>query len=171
MDNQKQTWIVIIALAVVLVFLLLFVGQNNDSSLLQGVSTDDQTETTDTPDTGSTGSAATRDTGSTGATGGIPAADELTVTYTDSGFSPYILEVNAGDTVDFVNRSSGTLWVTSHGHPTAPDQNYPEFDSGKSIPPGGTYSFMFTLPGTWGYKNLNNEKHLGAIVVNPQKGY
>ena len=96
------------------------------------------------------------------------ASDGLTVSYTSQGFSPFILEVNAGDTVNFVNNSNGTMWVTSEAHPTA-DQHYPEFGMSKSIGPGEVYVFQFTLTGSWGYKNLNNEKHLGAIVVIPQE--
>jgi plastocyanin len=98
----------------------------------------------------------------------IPPADILSVSYSSNGFSPTILEVNAGDSVTFVNNTNGTLWVTSKNHPTVPQQNYPEFDSGKSISPGGTYVFTFTKIGSWGYKNLNNDKHLGTIVVAPQ---
>lgn len=91
-----------------------------------------------------------------------------TVNYTSAGFSPFLLEITAGNTVDFVNNSNGTLWVTAQLHPTARDQHYPEFDAGKSIAPGKTFSFVFTRIGSWGYKNLNNEKHLGTIVVIPQ---
>ena len=104
----------------------------------------------------------------TGGGNEIPPADNLTVSYTSEGFSPFILEVNAGDTVNFVNNSNATMWVTSEAHPTA-DQHYPEFGMSKSFDPGDTYVFQFTLTGAWGYKNLNNEKHLGAIIVAPQK--
>jgi plastocyanin len=91
-----------------------------------------------------------------------------TVAYTNSGFSPFIIEVRAGESVRFVNNSANALRVTSYGHPTATDQNYPEFDSAKSIPRGEAYAFTFTRVGVWGYKNLNNDEHLGTIVVIPQ---
>lgn len=93
----------------------------------------------------------------------------LTVIYTNSGFSPTILEVRAGQPIDFINKSNGTLWVTANFHPILKDQRYSEFDSGKSIPSGGIYSFTPTLIGFWGYKNLNNDNHLGSITVLPQQ--
>ena len=87
------------------------------------------------------------------------------VTYTDDGFIPSVVEVEAGNIVRFVNASSKPMWVTSFDHPTATEQYYREFDQGKSASPGETYTFLFSRVGVWGYKNLNNEKHLGAVSV------
>ena len=87
------------------------------------------------------------------------------VTYTDEGFVPPVIEVRAGEQVHFINRSSKGLWVTADLHPTATEQRYPEFDLGKTIPNGGTYTFVFTKVGVWGYKNLNDERHLGTVSV------
>lgn len=92
-------------------------------------------------------------------------ANPMQVTYTDSGFSPAVLEVVAGNSVHFVNKSNKPMWVTSEFHPTAVDQRYPEFNQGKSISTGGEYIFLFTKVGVWGYKNLNSGDHLGAISV------
>ncbi len=91
----------------------------------------------------------------------------LTVTYTDKGFSPFLVEVKLGESVKFVNGSSRALWVTSYGHPTAKDQFYPGFDTGKSLAKGESWTFNFGMKGAWGYKNLNNERDLGAVVVTP----
>jgi len=87
------------------------------------------------------------------------------VTYTDDGFIPSVVEVEAGNIVRFVNTSSKPMWVTSVDHPTATEQYYPEFDQGKSASSGEIYTFLFTKVGVWGYKNFNNEKHLGAVSV------
>jgi len=38
----------------------------------------------------------------------------------------------------------------------------------RSVARGESFSLSFTQQGTWGYKNLNNEAHLGAIAVMPQ---
>lgn len=89
----------------------------------------------------------------------------LLVTYSDSGFEPSILQVRAGESVRFVNISTKPMWVTTKYHPIFGEQNYSEFDQGKSISTGDAYQFMFTRVGVWGYKNLNNEKHLGTISV------
>lgn len=91
------------------------------------------------------------------------------VSYTSTGFSPSLLEIHAGDIVRFVNNSNGTLWVTTKGHPTLPDQNYSELDSGKSLAPGESFSLPLLRNGTWGYINLNNKNHRGAIAVQPQE--
>lgn len=92
----------------------------------------------------------------------------VVVEYTDAGFSPFITEVRVGDDVTFVNHSHGALWVTAKNHPTAKDQEYPEFDSGRSLSRGETFVFTFTKEGAWGFSNLNNQHHLGTIVVTPQ---
>ena len=92
----------------------------------------------------------------------------VVVTYTDSGFIPPVVEVTAGGSVTFINSSTKPLWVTSEDHPTAKAQVYRGFDQGKSMSSGGTYTFSFTQVGVWGYKNLNLEKHLGAVSVIPQ---
>jgi plastocyanin len=91
------------------------------------------------------------------------------VTYTDAGFSPSLIELTAGQEIEFVNRSSGGLWVTTKQHPTAGDQGYEAFDSGRTLKQGEKFVFSFTRPGTWGYKNLNNDGHIGAVVVVPQR--
>lgn len=95
----------------------------------------------------------------------VPENTMVVVTYTNSGFIPPIVEVEQGKSVTFVNSSSKPMWVTSAYHPTATKQLYPEFDQGRSVPSGGTYTFLFTKIGVWGYKNLNFEDHLGAISV------
>lgn len=95
----------------------------------------------------------------------VAGTNAMQVTYTDSGFVPPVLEVVAGNSVHFVNKSSKPMWVTSEFHPTAGDQRYPEFNQGKSISTGGEYVFLFTKVGVWGYKNLNEVGHLGAISV------
>ncbi len=91
------------------------------------------------------------------------------VVYTEAGFSPFLSEVEAGEEVTFINRSNKGLWVTANMHPTAGDQKYSAFDSGRTLAPGERFTFAFVQIGTWGYKNLNNENHLGAVVVTPQQ--
>lgn len=90
----------------------------------------------------------------------------IIVTYTDKGFSPFISEIHVGQAVRFVNQSAQALWVTGYDHNTASHlQDYPEFDEGKSISRGQTFTFNFIKKGTWGYKNLNKPEHLGAVAV------
>lgn len=94
--------------------------------------------------------------------------DLVVIVYTNSGFSPKETTVKAGQNVRFVNASDKPLWVTTKSHPTKPGQFYPEFDQGKSITKGATYSIILAKIGEWGYKNLNDEKHLGTVTILPQ---
>ncbi len=87
----------------------------------------------------------------------------ITIIYSDSGFSPTPMTINAGDTVKFVNQSALNMWVASGPHPT--HTTYPEFDQRTSVANGGSYSFIFTKTGTWPYHNHVNATHFGQIIV------
>ncbi len=113
---------------------------------------------------------------SVGANGGLTFNPKgpNTVEYTDAGFSPASLTVKVGDTVTFVNHSSGKMWVASDPHPThegysgtpasvhCPDTAGTAFDQ-CSI--GNTYTFTFQKVGTWGYHNHTNRNQGGTIIV------
>src|SRR3989344_9240812 len=43
---------------------------------------------------------------------------EVSISYTDTGFSPSSVTVPLGTRVNFVNQSSGKMWVASAMHPT-----------------------------------------------------
>jgi plastocyanin len=95
----------------------------------------------------------------------------VTVTYTDNGFSPAMITVKKGDTVVFKNAASDDMWVASNPHPA--HTGYPTtggcrastFDSCKGIAPGSSWSFTFTVVGTWGYHNHLNAGEGGKVVV------
>ena len=87
----------------------------------------------------------------------------VTVEYGATGFSPSSVEINVGDTVAFVNKSTGNFWPASNPHPTHTD--YPEFDAKKNYENGETYSFTFIKAGTWGYHNHLNPAQKGTVVV------
>lgn len=86
-----------------------------------------------------------------------------TVTYTSSGFTPSTITIKAGDTIIFKNNSNKDVWPASDPHPTHTD--YPGFDPGQAIPPGGQWSFKFTKVGTWGYHNHLQPGQTGTVVV------
>ncbi len=87
----------------------------------------------------------------------------ITVEYGANGFSPASIEINVGDTVAFINKSTSNFWPASNPHPTHTD--YPEFDAKKNITPGETYSFTFTKTGTWGYHNHKNPAEKSTVIV------
>ena len=99
-----------------------------------------------------------------------PAPQALTMLLTDEGFSPETLTINEGDTIIFINQSSGKMHIASDPHPA--HTKYPEFDQKNSVDAGGTYSFTFDKVGTWGFHNHNNPSMTGTIVVQaiPSKG-
>ncbi len=164
--NKNILWSIVVIVLIVIAGVFMW-NRSNDVD----VATDTDT---DLVDTGATTSPTTTDgsnatkpatkpatsAGTTQTSGNI-----VVVTYTDQGFSPFIAEVKVGSTVKFVNNSSKALWVTSYQHPTATTQSYPGFDEGKSISKGQSYLFTFNTKGVWGYKNLNNAAHLGAVAV------
>ena len=95
----------------------------------------------------------------------------MTVTYSDSGYSPAVLRVKAGETVTFKNESSRGMWTASAVHPT--HTNYPTsggclgstFDACQGIQPGQSWSFRFDERGTWKYHNHVRSGDTGAIEV------
>ncbi len=93
------------------------------------------------------------------------------VTYTDNGFSPSEVTIPKGSAVIFRNYSSGKLRVASNPHPM--HNGYPTtggcvsstFDSCDNIPPKVSWSFVFDLPGTWGYHDHLSPDKKGTVIV------
>lgn len=98
----------------------------------------------------------------------------LIVTYTDTGFSPKIIEINSGDTVMFINNSSRGMWVASNMHPT--HTLYPEesdsdclgssFDACTGVAVGESWSFTFNSTGSWDYHDHMKASRTGTVDVN-----
>jgi plastocyanin len=86
-----------------------------------------------------------------------------TVRMTDSGYSPKVLKIKQGQTVEFVNDSKTDYWPASDPHPTHTD--YPGFDAQKTILPGKSWDFTFNRTGTYGYHNhLAPETHAEIVI-------
>ena len=85
------------------------------------------------------------------------------VTYTDEGFSPSTLEIKLGDSVMFVNESSGGMWVASGPHPT--HTLLPSFDQKTTVQTGGTYTYTFTQAGEWPFHNHVKSSEFGKVIV------
>lgn len=104
----------------------------------------------------------------------------VTVTYTDSGFSPASVTVPAGTTVTFVNNTSHAMWVGSDEHPThthydqtaknahciADYAGAKPFDQCTAGTAGTSWSFTFDKAGTWAYHDHVNAGARGTVVVN-----
>ena len=106
-----------------------------------------------------------------------PEAKEVTITYSNSGFSPSPVNIKVGDTVKFENKSIHNMWPASAMHPThvvysgtslsehCPDTANTSFDACKGFAPGTSWSFTFTKAGSWGYHDHLNASNFGKIVV------
>lgn len=104
-----------------------------------------------------------------------PAQKVTEVVYTDAnGFTSDNIAIKVGDTVKFVNKSSGKMWVGVDDHPTHTKYDgtslkqhcgttpSPSFDQCAS---GSEYSFTFTKAGTWSYHNHARATMKGVVVV------
>jgi plastocyanin len=87
---------------------------------------------------------------------------EVEVIYTDLGFEPAELEVDANSRVVFVNQSAERVWIKSE-QPFYSLQ--PRFDQGESIKGGGWFSVVFKQPGNWEYQNYLKPEQKGVITV------
>ncbi len=86
-----------------------------------------------------------------------------TVHMTNVGYSPRVLKIHQGQTVEFVNDSNEDYWPASDPHPIHTD--YPGFDAGKTILPGQSWDFTFNRTGHYGYHNhLAPETHAEVII-------
>lgn len=162
---------IIVAILVVGAGYFLFV--NKSHAPVQNPAT---TETNTSADAETINPAGTVETGSPDAQGmGAAGQPLVTVTYTDTGFSPKTVNVPAGTTVRFVNNSTGTMWIGSNDHPTHSKYdgttleehcaNKTSFDQCGGAPAGGTYDFTFTKVGTFGYHNHAHTNSTGSVVV------
>ena len=86
-----------------------------------------------------------------------------TIVYTDDGFSPLEITIQAGETVAFENNSSSPMWIASDPHPSHTD--LPEFDAERGYEPGETYSFTFEDAGTWGYHDHLRSFNTAVVIV------
>lgn len=87
----------------------------------------------------------------------------IVVTYNDEGFTPKNISIVQGQTVRFINKSSGNMWVASDNHPT--HRIMPEFDEKKAVGNSESYEFTFTKTGEWTYHNHIKPNTIGTIIV------
>lgn len=89
-------------------------------------------------------------------------AEEITVTLTSTGFSPKIIEINAGDKVVWINSLGKMATVDSAPHPihtSYPEMNLGNFDDGEEM------EFVFPKTGTYNYHNHLNASQGGSVTV------
>jgi plastocyanin len=87
----------------------------------------------------------------------------VTISMTDTGFSPATVTVKLGTTVRFVNNGQAPHWPASDPHPI--HNGLPGFDAKHGLQTGEEYSFTFTKVGTWGFHDHLNISSRGAVIV------
>lgn len=93
-------------------------------------------------------------------------------------FSPNILTINVGSTVEWINKDTVEHWPASAMHPThtvypgsdikkcGTSEEKSIFDSCRGLKQNEGWSFTFNEKGTWSYHDHLNPKLYGKIVVN-----
>lgn len=100
--------------------------------------------------------------------------EAVEVEYTEQGFAPKEISIKQGDSVKFINKSSGQMWVASAMHPShkiysgtalnehCPDSKSDAFDQCSA---GQEFLFIFNKAGSWNYHNHLNASQFGKVVV------
>ena len=87
----------------------------------------------------------------------------VTVDMISGAFSPASLNIPVGTTVQFINKDTISRWPASGPHPQ--HTTCPGFDAQEPIPPGGWYSFTFTVAKTCPMHDHLRPQIKGTIVV------
>ncbi|MDP2705381.1 MAG: hypothetical protein Q8O71_03255 [bacterium] len=88
-----------------------------------------------------------------------------TVLYRGTLFEPAIIEINHGQEILFINKSSSAMRLV-FSVPGTTAQSYTSFDQVKTVGKDGTYQLIFNQPGIWNFYNLNGNKAvIGTVNV------
>lgn len=157
MENKNYTWV---AFAVIVIVVGAIFLSGNKAEAPTTTETATQNTGTSPITTESQSNAPVKEHGVVTPGVVIPPAS---VSYTDGGFQPSAVEIKAGQKVQFVNVSSGGMWIASNPHPQ--HTLYLEFDEKGVVPRGGIYTFIFSRAGTWHYHNHINPSQTGTVIV------
>lgn len=90
------------------------------------------------------------------------AAEEVTITYTNNGYSPKTVTVKAGGKVTVKNDSSRNMQFDSDPHPAHTDNQ--ELNA-EVVKAGESETFTVMRTGTFGYHNHLNASETGTIIA------
>lgn len=110
-----------------------------------------------------------------GGEGAMEESVKNVIVYSDTGYAPKEITIQAGETVTFANESTRDSWPASAKHPTHteyPGSGFQKcgsgeviFDACKSLNPGEEWSFTFNEVGEWGYHNHRRVADWGMVIV------
>jgi len=84
------------------------------------------------------------------------------VEYTNSGFNPSPLELNAGEEIRFVNKSNGTMRITTDEANS--NHTYSSYMQPDTVGYNGTFQLVLPMSGLWTYYNLNTKPPVQGVV-------
>lgn len=87
----------------------------------------------------------------------------VVISMEDGSFAPSTSTIAVGETIQFRNTGQNDKWPASDPHPV--HTLHAGFDAGRSIVPGGAWSFRFDVRGSWGYHDHLSPNVRGRIVV------
>jgi len=100
---------------------------------------------------------------------------DISIVFSDEGFSPNEVTIKKGQRVRFINNSTQDVWPASGVHPT--HTLYPEkestdclgssFDACRALKPGEFFDFTFNYVGEWRYHDHDHAYNTGVITVTP----
>lgn len=85
------------------------------------------------------------------------------VNYTAGGFVPRTVNMKAGETIRFVNRSRIGMRVSSNPHPTHTE--YADLNQPRSSSVGEVYSLVLLKKGIFGYHNHDKPSDTGVLTI------
>jgi len=88
-------------------------------------------------------------------------SEKFMVKYSETGFAPRTILVQEGDTVQWMDRSSKELYLSSNqGKPCTGETGFSSCESVEN------FSHTFEEEGTYEYYNENNRRDRGTVQVN-----
>lgn len=158
---MQHKYIDIALLAVILVLSItlwqVWPEEKSSDTVLETPATETESDTTTVPKTPTVTKPSTTSTQSTGA--GVRTFEKgvyvTQVNYTENGFVPATLEIQHGEEVRFVNKTSLTMRIAADEKLSA--IAYQRINQPQSVGKGGTYQVAFTELGVFTYVNLNTK--------------
>ncbi len=144
--------ITVVVVAILAIGAFLLVNNKNKST--------SSSSTTSSSDNSSTSGSSDNSSSST------PASDTVTITYTDSGFSPSSAKVKNGGQIIWVNKSGSQVQIGVNPHPThTGDRMITNGQFTLDLDDGQQTTVNVTKTGTFGYHNHLLPNDTGTITV------
>ena len=84
------------------------------------------------------------------------------VEYTSKGFNPTPVTITAGEEVRFVNKSGGTMKITSDSKKSS--REYAEYRQPTTVGYGGVFQLLLPVSGLWTYQNVNVQPPVVGVI-------